>query len=131
VRNAINGVTVTLETGVQQFFTYYPLQITPTGSDNDLDQSMKITLGDLGELLPQQMDACSVAGTFSIKPTLIYRTYRSDDLTQPAYGPDRFVVNNIAFNLDGGTFEAVAPYLNNSRTGEIYDLNRFTPLRGF
>lgn len=131
VRNAISGVTVKLETGAWQLFDYYPMQITPTGSDNDLDQSLKITLGDLGELLPTEMDACSAAGTFTIKPTLIYRTYRSDDLTTVMDGPNRFVVSNLAFNQDGGTFEAGAPNLNNSRTGEVYDMNRFTPLKGF
>jgi hypothetical protein len=130
VSNAVSGVALHLEDGSTQFFDYYPLQITPTGSDNDLDQSMKVTLGDLGQLLPTEMDRCSNAGSFVIKPTLVYRTFRSDDLSM-VEGPTRFVISNIAFNGEGATFQADAPNLNNSRTGELYDLSRFTPLRGF
>ena len=131
VRNAINGITVTLETGVQQFFEYYPLQVTPTGSDNDLDQILKVNLGDLGELLPQQLDAVSAAGGFLIKPTLIYREYRSDVLTAPINGPTTFTIDNIAFNSSGATFQASAPRLNLTGTGERYTYDRFPMLRGF
>lgn len=131
VRNASSGITARLENGALQLFEYYPMQITPTGSDNDLEQSMKITFGDLGTILPTEMDRCSSAGSFVTKPTLIYRTYRSDDLNNVMDGPNRFFVSNIAFNGDGASFTADAPSTNNSRTGEVYDLSRFTPLRGF
>jgi hypothetical protein len=130
VRNAIAGITVTLETSAVQAFEYYPLQITPTGSDSDLDQVLKITLGDLGQLLPQQLDSVQIAGTFRIKPTLIYRQYRSDDLTLPIEGPDAFTIDNIAFDDTGATFQASAPRVNLTGTGERYTFDRFPMLRG-
>jgi hypothetical protein len=132
VRNSIAGVTVTLEDGVTvQAFQYYPLAITPTGSDNDLDQVLKITLGDLGSILPKQLDAVRAAGNFITKPTLIYREYRSDVLTGPINGPTTFSIDNIAFNDLGATFQASAPRLNQTGTGERYTFDRFPMLRGF
>jgi hypothetical protein len=131
VRNATNGITVTLETSVVQAFEYYPLQITPAGSGDDLDQVLKIQLGDLGSILPQELDAVSVAGTFGTKPVLKYRTYRSDDLSAPLYGPITMEISSLTFKREGAAFEAHAPRLNSTATGELYSTSRFPMLRGF
>lgn len=131
VRNAVAGVTVTLETAASQAFEYYPLQITPIGSGNDLDQVLRIQLGDLGGILPQELDAVSAGGGFATKPTLIYRTYRSDDLTAPLYGPITLEISALTFKREGAAFEAHAPRLNSTATGEVYNTSRFPMLRGF
>ena len=131
VRNAIKGVTVTLETGEVQFFDYYPLKIEATGAANDLDSKLKCEFGDLGGLLPQQLDLCAAAGTFRTFPTLTYRTYRSDILTAPLYGPIYYVIPRITFNKTGNSFEAQAQTLNLNSTGEIYTTNNFPMLGGF
>lgn len=284
VRNAMNGVTVTLEDSTVATFDYYPVKLTPTGSNNDLDQTLQLQFGDLGEILPSELDRIVVkpsliipnhcacigcfldgagnvisgpfligngiviyvpqnavslgvgvnesgnyadnvgnwnisidgatpvpiygymapwqyiagtknvaypytnigvlgtgvvpvtAGTLSvisltgtvgltplspqfdgfgnpdqpgianmpgsliphdpnpgsyIKPTILYRTYRSDDLSQPLSGPHRFQVDNIAFQKEGAIFQCTAARLNLSATGEIYTMDRFPMLRGF
>lgn len=131
VRNAINGITVTLETSEVAFFEYYPLQIKPTGVSDDLDQTLEVQLGDLGEIIPQELDHVMAAGTFNIKPTLVYRTYRSDDLTQPLYGPFRYVISSMPFTKEGAMLNAGAPRVNQNTTGEIYTINRFPTLQGF
>lgn len=131
VRNAVQGVTVTLETSVVATFDYYPLRIESNGSRDDLDQSFSITLGDLGEILPKELDSVSSANTFNIKPTIVYRTYRSDDLSKPLFGPVHLEVDSFAFNKDGASFQAKAPSLNVNKTGEIYTFERFPMLRGF
>lgn len=131
VRNAVNGVTVTLETAVEQEFTYYPLKITPLGSKDDLDQSLRIDLGDLGEVLPNELDAVSDALGFDEKPVVKYRAYRSDDLSEPLIGPWVLEVTSFNFNREGSSFEAKAPSLNINRTGELYKIARFPMLRGF
>lgn len=131
VRNAVNGVTVTLETGVSRTFTYYPLRIESNGSRDDLDQSFTFTLGDLGELLPKELDRVATANGFSTKPQVVYRTYRSDDLTTPLFGPILLEVESFAFNREGCSFTAKAPSLNINKTGELYTLERFPMLRGF
>jgi len=96
-----------------------------------LDQSFTFTLGDLGELLPKELDAVASANGFSEKPRVVYRTYRSDDLTKPLFGPILLEVESFAFNREGASFTAKAPSLNINKTGEVYRLERFPMLRGF
>lgn len=131
VRNAMQGVTVTLETGATATFQYYPLRIENNGSRDDLDQSFTITLGDLGEVLPTELDSVASRDGFGEKPRVVYRTYRSDDLTRPLFGPVILEVESFAFNREGSTFTAKAPSLNINKTGELYLLERFPMLRGF
>lgn len=131
VRNAVQGVTVTLENGSVQAFDYYPLKIENAGIRNDLDQSITINLGDLGEVLPKELDEVSSNNGFSVKPTVVYRTYRSDDLSRPLFGPVVLEVTTFSFNREGSSFEAKAPSLNVTKTGEVYKIDRFPMLRGF
>lgn len=131
VRNAVKGITVTLETGAGATFDYYPMRIENDGTNDDLDQSFTITLGDLGEVLPKELDSVAAAQAFDVKPVVTYRTYRSDDLTRPLFGPVLLEVESFAFNREGSTFTAKAPSLNINKTGELYKLERFPMLRGF
>ena len=136
VRNAIDGVDVTLEpgppgNGAVVHYDYYPLRITSLGHKDNLDSGLKIELGDLGQVLPLELDAVAAAGGFEIKPTVIYRTYRSDDLTQPLFGPLTLQIVEFTFNKEGAMFEAKAPSLNVTQTGETYSIARFPMLRGF
>jgi len=131
VRNAVQGVTVTLENGSSATFDYYPLAIENAGVRDDLDQAITINLGDLGEVLPKELDEISSNNGFGTKPIVVYRTYRSDDLTRPLFGPVLLEVSSFAFKREGSTFEAKAPSLNVNKTGERYKLDRFPMLRGF
>lgn len=131
VRNAINGITATLEDATTHDFIYYPLSIKQTGSSDDLDQSLEIQLGDLGEVVPDEIDLCFAAGTLRTKPTLIYRTFRSDDLSAPMDGPFHYEITSLGSKRAYSGFLAGAPKLNTNRTGEIYTMTRFPMLRGF
>jgi len=131
VRNATNGITVTLEDLSSQAFVYYPLKITAVGTRENLDFSIRVDLGDLGEVLPVELDNVATAAGYGTKPTVKYRTYRSDDLTAPLYGPVTLEVESFSFTREGCSFEAKAPSLNISSTGETYSLDRFPMLRGF
>lgn len=131
VRNMVTGVSVTLENGQPALFEYYPLQIEMGTTRDDLDQSMTINLGDLGEVLPKELDSVKALNRFDVKPTVIFRIYRSDMLNEPMYGPIFLEVNSFAFTKEGASFEAKAPSLTISKTGEIYSLERFKMLRGF
>jgi len=131
VRNAVDGVTVTLETLETIIFDYYPLQIENAGIRDDLDQIIKITLGDLGDVLPKELDEVSSNNGFGVKPSVKYWIFRSDDLSRPLFGPVVLEVSSFAFNREGSTFEAKAPSLNITKTGEVYNLDRFPMLRGF
>ena len=132
VRNAVDGVTVTLETGAIEFFDYYPLAIEASTVREDLDYIINLKVGDLGEIIPNELDlVANAANGFQVKPLLKYRSYRSDDLTAPMFGPLNLEVTEFNFVKDGAEFEAKAPLLNINRTGEVYTLDRFPMLRGF
>lgn len=131
VRNAVDGVTVTLETSATAAFVYYPLRVMPVGVRDTLDFGLKIDLGDLGEVLPLEVDAVTDADGFGTKPTVVYRTYRSDDLTKPLFGPLTLHVTSFSFTREGSTFEAQAPTISVASTGELYKIDRFPMLRGF
>lgn len=125
VRNSRLGLTAE---GVD--YEYYPLAIQSLGSRPDLDSGFKITLGDLGEIIPTELDLVANDDSFDTKPVVVWRTYRSDDLTQPLQGPLELEISDFAFNKTGCSFEARAPRLNSNRTGELYATARFPMLRG-
>jgi hypothetical protein len=131
VRNATNGVTVTLEDLSSVEFVYYPLQITSIGTRENLDFGVRVDLGDLGEVLPVELDLVASNSGYETKPVVKYRTYRSDDLTAPLFGPVTLEVSSFSFTRNGSSFEAKAPLLNINKTGEIYSFDRFPMLRGF
>ncbi|MEI7704986.1 MAG: DUF1833 family protein [Deltaproteobacteria bacterium] len=129
VRNAIAGVTVTLEDSTSATFDYYPLRISPMAAKDDLDAGFSIQLGDLGQVLPVELDAVAEADGFATKPIVKYRVYRSDDLTAPILGPLVLEVVTFSFTREVSSFEARAPRFNLNRTGELYRVERFPMLR--
>jgi hypothetical protein len=131
VRNATNGITVTLETGLSQFFDYLPMKVAITGRRDNLDQLLELTLGDLGLIIPQNLDAVFMDGSATKKPSLIYRTYRSDQLNAPLLGPISLEIKKITFSKEGALIQAQAPSLNINRTGEYYSTERFSGLKAF
>lgn len=132
VRNATKGVTVTLETGGTAVFEYYPMKISAQHAREDLDQTISITFGDLGTILPLELDrVMTYSGGMEIKPVVKYRIYRSDDYTAPLYGPLTLEAEAFTFDKYGATFEAKAPSINLTKTGEIYNIARFPGLVGF
>lgn len=131
VRNHPGPLTVTQTQGFflgDRVYTYVPMQISPISSSTDLDQKIKIDFGDLGTLIPDQLDLVSAENGFSKKPIMVYRTYRSDDLTEELFGPIELEVVNIAFSREGASLECQAPIANQARSGELYTTYRFPML---
>lgn len=131
VRNATAGITVTLETSEVAAFDYYPAKIKGLGTRENLDFGLSMELGDLGEIIPKELDEVDADESFQTKPTVVYRTYRSDDLTKPLFGPLVLEITTFNFKREGSSFEAKAPSLNVNTTGELYTFARFPMLRGF
>jgi hypothetical protein len=131
VRNSTNGLSAYLENGQLVNFTYYPMRVTPSSAGNDLDQKIQIEFGDLGELIPTQLDAVIANSGLLTKPVCKYRTYRSDLLSQVMYGPLVLEITTLAFNRTGVVFEASAPSLNIGKTGRVYSIDAFPTLRSF
>lgn len=131
VRNNTLGISAYLETGILVDFDYYPARITPNTTEENLDYSVSIEFGDLGEILPTEIDRVITLNGFGTKPTLIYRTFRSDDLSGPMLGPIKLEIVDLTFNKTGVSFEARAPVFNSYKTGQTYTLERFPMLEGF
>lgn len=141
VRNALSGIKAMHEddTG-PHIYQYLPMIIKTLGTTSSLDQSMEITLGDVGQIVPTEIRQIAEANGFQTKPELVYREYRSDEFTiedgepvyiAPMFGPFTLEINALAFNRQGCVFTARPPQLNRTRTGEIYDVGRFPMLAGF
>ncbi len=131
VRNARKGITAKIEGGISTAFQYAPLRINSNGARNDLDRGIQVSFGDLGEVLPKEIDRVEQEDAFDINPLCIYRAYNSDDLDNILIGPHTFEIKALSQNQTGATFEAKAPGLNITKTGELYKLDRFPMLRGF
>lgn len=131
VRNATQGVTVTHEDATEHAYAYYPLRLRLSGPREDLDHVLRIELGDLGEIIPAELDAIRAADGFDEFPAVKYRTYRSDDLANVLDGPLVLEVVNVTCAPGAGAvIEAKAPSLNVAKTGESYKIARFPMLAG-
>jgi Domain of unknown function (DUF1833) len=130
VRNATQGVTVIHEDGLEYEYIYRPVTLSLPTVRTDLDQILKVDLGDLGEIVPREIDQVRNSGNFREFPRVVYRTYRSDDLENVLNGPAVLELKTFNFTREGCSFEARAPSLNVSQTGENYSLGRFPGLRG-
>lgn len=117
------------ENGAQQWFDYVPLALRPMEDRGNLDFGLTVSFGDLGDILPDEIERARAAGTMHIKPAVVCRAYRSDDLSGPMVGPVSLESRKINRRKDGAQFDATAPELNVSKTGELYTLDRFPGLR--
>lgn len=128
----LSGVTVDLSADERDVrFQYWPARFKGKGARDDLDYQITIDLGDLGEVLPNELDAVEAANGALIKPTVKYYVFRSDDLSAPMLGP--IVLEAPTVNMDGtvSSIDARAPTLNTTKTGERYTIERFPMIRGF
>jgi hypothetical protein len=137
VRNTVDpldpdGVTVALSPDQPEVrFEYWPARFSGRGARDDLDYQITIDLGDVGDVLPNEIDAVAAAGGFMTKPAVRYYVFRSDNLTSPILGP--ILLEAPSINSDGtvSSIDARAPTLNTTKTGERYTVERFPMLRGF
>ncbi|MEC7118979.1 MAG: DUF1833 family protein [Pseudomonadota bacterium] len=132
VRNAPDGVTVTHEDATTHDYVYYPVRIDRGSTTDDLDQSLSISLGELGTVLPSEIDLV-LSGIFAdIKPLVTYRVYQHTDLSQPVFLIEPLEVSSMSRDSAGvTTFTAKAQELNNTKTGELYTVELYPALRGF
>ena len=132
VRNCTRGISVTHEGPAGPFaYEYYPLQVKPLGSGSDLSQSLQVVLGDLGNIIQKEIALLTEANKMDIRPVVKFRVYRSDDLTQPMFGPLVLEISNIVCSPDGNSFEAHAPRINSTKTGVLYTKEQFPMLAGW
>lgn len=116
------------EDGTPVTYQFCPLRLRPLASRADLDFGVSVDLGDLGEIVPAEVDNVLASVNSRVRPTVVYRAWRSDRLDVPMNGPITLQVAQITRAPEGSTFDAVAPFLNLTKTGEIYSIERFPML---
>lgn len=131
VRNVVKGCVVKHDDGQWQEYQYYPLRLKMKSQTQDLDFGLEIGLGDLGSIVPHELKRVKESGLIKTKASVVYRAYRSDVLDRILDGPFRLQVKLVSYMREGASFNAEPAVVNNNYTGEIFDLERFNPLRGF
>lgn len=129
VKSNTKGLTVT-EDGQQVHYEYQPMSIQRSTVSNDLDQKLTLTLADVDDQFIQSVVAARLGEHWNVRPSFKWRLYRSDDLTRSMISLQTLQVADLSKDASGKcTFEAKAPELNNSKTGEIYNLEKYKLLR--
>lgn len=132
VQNYADGITVQHEDGLFYDYEYVPLTIQLGASNDDLDQSITIGVGDLGDIFPQEIDAIRESSEYAkIKPTVNYREYYLSDLTAPKVSILGLDVVTYDPQEEGTVFECQAKQMNLTASGETFNLNTFKTMRGF
>lgn len=129
VTNMADGVSVGHDSSYFNY-EYVPLQIDKGSSSDDLDQSLSITIGDLGDIVPDLIDQILDAGSTE-RPQVTYRAYSSLDLSTPILVIDNLEVTDQSSDYQGTTFNAEAPKLNAVGTGLLFTKANFPTLIGF
>lgn len=135
VTNHADGVTVTLEDGTKAFFEFAPLLIDKGNTSDDLDQSLSITLGDLGEIVPPLLKIIRDADSDE-QPQVTYRAFAFDvaSMTLMRDKPIDIVkglkVNKMNRDHQGTTFEAKTTDKNTVKTGKTYNMTDYPDLKG-
>lgn len=126
------GLWLREEDGQQQFYQWMPLRLEALEDRGNLDFGLSITVGDLGEVLPDEIQRARDAGTLVTDPAVVrYRIYRSDNLDSVMYGPITLQAKTITRTEQGAQFDAKAPQVNATKTGMIYRTDLIPTLLGF
>lgn len=131
VRNAYKGISATIEDSTVKTFEYYPFEILKSTETADMDESYQIRFGDLGEVLPMELDRVNALGLIDSEVTVIYRQYTSDDLTTQLGNPVTLYATSFDFSQDGCQFVIEGKNIKDGKLWQIYTLNQFPMLRAF
>lgn len=130
VRNSSQGLVAKLEDGSEQEFEFTPMVIREQQTKNDLDYSIQVTIEDVGLIIATELKNISANDGYSVKPKLVIRTYRSDDLDNMMFGPVELEIENLTTAKTGASFLAANRSFNLSSTGQSYTVQQFQGLIG-
>jgi len=129
-RNAMQGIRAKNEVGYWLDYEYLPIDIRASRSASDLEQGFTIGIGDVGEVMPKEIDRLRNGQYPNIRPTVNYRVYLSDDLTKPSMSVLDLEITDNQPQKRGAVFVCKARDLNKLATGIVYTLKDFPSLRG-
>lgn len=135
VTNHPDGISVTLENSQQAIFEFIPLMIQRGNTSDDLDQTLNITVGDLGEIVPPLIQKIRDASSDE-KPQVIYRSFAFDaaSMVLTKQTPIEIIrglsVAKMNQDYQATTFEAATSGKNSVKTGRTYNFEDYPDLRG-
>lgn len=130
VTNHADGVTVKHEDGLVYHYEFMPVQINKGTASDDLDQNIKVTVGDLGQVVPQLLKIIRDANNFE-RPKIIYRAYSSTNLESPVQVTRGYEVEERNTDHQATTFNAATKRANSTGSGLFYTVDEFPSLRSF
>lgn len=134
VTNHGDGVEALLETGETAFFEFAPLMLDFGTTSDDLDQSINVTLGDLGEIVPPLIKKIRESESDEL-PEVIYRRYAFDALSMTFAKPEAIettkglYIERMNRDHQASTFEAKTPGKNSVVCGRIFDFIEYPDLK--
>lgn len=131
VRNHTKGVTVIHEDGVSAFYEYAPLKIQRGKSNEKLSQTITVTVGDLGMIIPQEVDRLYDSPHELEHPTLTYRSFLLSNLAEPFETARGLKITENTPQAEGAVFSAQQRTLNDKKSGRVFSLDKWKALRGF
>lgn len=131
VRNHADGVRVRHEDGVYRDYDYLPLTVKAARAASDLQQSLTIGIGDVGEVMPMEIDRLRRGTHRTVRPTVNYRVYLSSDVANPMSSVRGLEVTDNQPQKQGAVFVCKARELNKTDTSVIFTPNLFRSLAGF
>lgn len=130
-RNATKGVRIKTEDGYWRDYKYLPMSIKPGTSADDLQQSFTIGIGDVGEIMPRELDRLRKGSYPQVRPTVNYRVYLTSDLSEPSLSVRGLEVTDNQQKKEGAVFACKARELNKNSTGITFNYSDFAALRYF
>ncbi len=130
VTNHADGVTVKHENGMVYQYEFMPVQINKGATSDDLDQTLSITVGDLGQVVPQLLKIIRDADNFE-RPSVVYRAYSSNNLDSPLQVVKGYEVEDRSTDHQATTFNAATKRANSTGSGLFYTVDEFPSLRSF
>lgn len=113
--------------GVQRTFTPTNISAVNPSNDNDLSQISSFSIGDLDNILDDELDRLPAN---TDEPILItHLRYTSNSETPAEY--ITYDAKTVAQKEGAFTINCGAPNLNKDQTGETYTLDQFPALRGY
>ena len=131
VRNHADGVRVKHENGLWYDYEFLPLTIKPAKSADNLQQIFTIGIGDVGDIMPREIDRLRRGTHSTVRPTLNYRVFLTSDLTEPMTSVRGLEITDNQPQKRGAVFSCQAKELNKTSTGILFTIDLFKSLRGF
>lgn len=123
-------LTLTHEDG--NSFTYTPMHIviTKSADTHTLDQEIKITVGDVGAVIPGLIDLFIFDEEIEL-PILNYRGYLIGRYNKPVVVFKDLEIEGVTRDQKATTCEARSPSLNETGNGDRYSASTDPSLEGF